>query len=131
MNQIDFNSIITQNAALVAAVIFAVTALKEVGLPGKFASLMAMILGIGGAYLVISHSPGIFIIAGILAAAGEKGVFAAHESQVTASLTRKSVVEVPVMKDNPTEQPQPADVIAGPSIIHTSAFEPEPEEPTV
>jgi hypothetical protein len=68
--------ILQSTGMLVTAIIIVVNSLKAIGLPGKFAPFISILVGIAGAYLTLSHEPAVFIIVGVLSSVGEHGVYA-------------------------------------------------------
>lgn len=60
--------------ALVPVIIGVVEVIKRVGLPSKWAPLLALLLGVGGAWLIIPFS-GNMILEGIVAGLSAAGLY--------------------------------------------------------
>lgn len=78
----DFGALVAQAGAITTAVIVIVKVIKEMGVPGKFMSALAVVSGIGLSYLTVSHDPAVFILLGILAAGVEKGAYSIDEKHI-------------------------------------------------
>lgn len=78
----DFGALVAQAGAITTAVIVIVKVIKEMGVPGRFMSALAVVSGIGLSYLTVSHDPSVFILLGILAAGVEKGAYSIDEKHI-------------------------------------------------
>lgn len=82
-------ALVQANGALVTAIQIINNAAKAVGMPGKVAIILSLVLGIAGAYLTISHDPSVFIISGIIVGGIELGIYKAQEAYTTANIQRE------------------------------------------
>lgn len=134
----DIQSILAASGALVTAVVIVVNALKAMGLPGRVMPFASIILGIGGAWLTISHDPAIFVIVGILVTGTENGIFVLNqryfqkkfeEGEAPAQETSDPVVPSPTPPAQPVEPSESAsDILAKRDVDTTLGYDPEEEK---
>lgn len=133
MNELNIEQILASSGALVTAVIIVINALKAMGLPGRMMPFVSIILGIGGAYLTISHNPAIFIIVGILVTGTETGIFMYNQGyfqkKYESGQAPAQELEDPVVP-SPTPPAQPIDDQIN-DLDDDFDLDPEPEEPVM
>jgi len=71
-----------QTGAGIAIIIGLVQISKEVGLPAKYASLLALLLGIGAAFLVPAATVGATIIAGVVLGLAASGLYSGGKNAI-------------------------------------------------
>lgn len=122
----QIQQIMANSAALVTAVVIAVNALKAIGLPGRFMPFFSILLGIGGAYLTISHDPSLFIIIGVLVTGTEHGVFALNQSYFKKQELKTTETLIQHSDSSIEDQTEPTP--AFPEVVDPNRKLPEPED---
>lgn len=127
----NIEQILSTSGALVTAVVIAVNALKAMGLPGKVMPFVSILLGMGGAYLTISHDPAVWVIVGVLVTGTEHGIFALNQNYFAKKEIEHGIVPPPATLPDADEMPeatQPPTRNDFPPVLNSDKLEPEPEE---